>query len=359
MKIIEVRNLSKSYQISRRRDGYLALRDEFVNLFKVPVRWLTGKGKTKDTFWALKNINFSVEEGEVIGIIGKNGTGKSTLLKILSRITSPTGGEAIIRGRVSSLLEVGVGFHPELTGRENIFLNGAILGMTKKEISRKLNQIIEFAGIQKFIETPVKHYSSGMYVRLAFSVAAHMDPDILLVDEVLAVGDYEFQKKCLGKMSEVTEKAGRTILFVSHNMEAIQNLCRRCILLEDGKIKMIGEARKVVEEYIHSNVVSQTGLKYPEDKNKIAQILSIEIKNAENEISSSINMGESWQIIIKYKISQNCPKTIITLEFFSTDGTMFYLTTDNDSFKVIKDKTTGEYEATVNIPGFLNPGNCY
>jgi len=360
MKIIEVNNLSKSYQIGHRKEGYLSLRDEFANLVKAPIQWLRGNRNAKDAFWALQDINFSVKKGEVVGIIGRNGAGKSTLLKILSRITPPTKGEAVIRGRVSSLLEVGVGFHPELTGRENIFLNGAILGMTKKEIARKFNQIIEFAGIQEFIETPVKHYSSGMYVRLAFSVAAHMDPDILLVDEVLAVGDYEFQKKCLGKMNEVTKKAGRTILFVSHNMGAIQNLCKRCILIDKGKIKMIGKTRDVVEEYIHSNTVSRAGLKCPEDKNKIAQILSIEIKNATNELSSSVNMEENWQTIIRYKINQNCPKTIITLEFFSTNGTMFYFTTDNDSSKILKDKTIGEYEATVNIPRFfLNPGDYY
>jgi len=221
--IIEVKNLGKKYNITHRLGGYIALRDVITNAFKSPLKFLKRKTKrflgreTKEEFWALENICFSVNQGEAIGIIGANGAGKSTLLKILTGITPPTTGEAILRGKVASLLEVGTGFHPELTGRENILLNGAILGMPQKEIIKKFDKIVEFSGVSKFLDTPVKYYSSGMYVRLAFSVAAHMEPDILLVDEVLAVGDAEFQKKCLGKMDEVTKTAGRTILFVSHN----------------------------------------------------------------------------------------------------------------------------------------------
>ncbi len=254
--IITVKNISKKYNIAHQRGGYVALRDVLTNIAKKPLKFLKHKAKEatgkagKEEFWALKDINFTVEKGEVVGIIGANGAGKSTLLKILSQITPPTTGEIKINGRLASLLEVGTGFHPELSGRENIFLNGAILGMTKKEIAEKFDDIVKFAGIEKFIDTPVKRYSSGMYVRLAFSVAAHMEPDILLVDEVLAVGDAEFQKKCLGKMDEVTKQAGRTILFVSHNMGAIQNLCKKSILLEGGKIKMIGETKKIITEYL-------------------------------------------------------------------------------------------------------------
>ena len=263
--IIEVKNLGKKYNIAHQRGGYVALRDVLTNILKNPFRFAKDKTKkslgigTKEEFWALNDVNFEVNKGEVIGIIGKNGAGKSTLLKILSKITPPTTGEIKISGRVGSLLEVGTGFHPELTGRENIFLNGAILGMTRHEIAKKFDQIVEFSGIEKFLDTPVKYYSSGMYVRLAFSVAAHMEPDILIVDEVLAVGDAEFQKKCLGKMEEVTKQEGRTILFVSHNMDAIQNLCQRCILLNNGKIQAIGQTDEVVKTYLgNRNSARQT-----------------------------------------------------------------------------------------------------
>ncbi len=207
--------------------------------------------------WALRDISFTVDEGEVLGIVGKNGAGKSTLLKILTRITEPTSGRAIINGRMASLLEVGTGFHPELTGRENIFLNGAILGMKKAEIAKKFDEIVDFSGISRFIDTPVKRYSSGMYVRLAFAVAAHLDPEILLIDEVLAVGDAEFQKKCLGKMKDVAGQ-GRTVLFVSHNMPAVLNLCSRCILLQQGRLEMTGDSETVVRRYLDGGTAAKT-----------------------------------------------------------------------------------------------------
>ena len=272
--IIEVKNLGKKYNITHRLGGYIALRDVITNAFKSPLKFLKRKTKrflgreTKEEFWALENICFSVNQGEAIGIIGANGAGKSTLLKILTGITPPTTGEAILRGKVASLLEVGTGFHPELTGRENILLNGAILGMPQKEIIKKFDKIVEFSGVSKFLDTPVKYYSSGMYVRLAFSVAAHMEPDILLVDEVLAVGDADFQKKCLGKMDEVTHSAGRTILFVSHNLSAIQSLCQKTILLENGQIKKIGETKEVVAYYLKSNPLTSSGANLKERKDR-------------------------------------------------------------------------------------------
>jgi lipopolysaccharide transport system ATP-binding protein len=241
------------------RGKYVALRDVLTNILKSPFKFLIRKTKamagvgTKEEFWALKNVNFTVNKGEVVGIIGHNGAGKSTLLKILSQITPPTEGEITLTGRVGSLLEVGTGFHPELTGRENIFLNGAILGMSQKEIAGKFDQIVEFSGVEKFLDTPVKYYSSGMYVRLAFAVAAHMEPDILIIDEVLAVGDAEFQKKCLGKMDEITKKEGRTILFVSHNMPAIKSLCQKCIVLEAGMVKFIGPTEEAINNYLKSS----------------------------------------------------------------------------------------------------------
>src|SRR3989344_6284809 len=251
--IIEVKNIGKKYNITHQKGSYIALRDVLMNVIKSPFSFLKTKVKQvagfekKEDFWALKDVSFDVEKGEVIGIIGRNGAGKSTLLKILSQITPPTTGEIILRGRVGSLLEVGTGFHPELTGRENIFLNGAILGMKKEEIVRKFDEIVKFAGIEKFLDTPVKHYSSGMYVRLAFSVAAHMETDILIIDEVLAVGDAEFQKKCLGKMEDITKEQGRTILFVSHNMATVKNLCKKCLLLEKGKVIAGGETDEVLD----------------------------------------------------------------------------------------------------------------
>ena len=247
--IIEVKNLSKEYRIGSDA-SYKRLSESLTNVVRNPIRTLRGLRAPKNTFWALRDLNFEVKRGEVLGIIGRNGAGKSTLLKVLSRITHPTEGEIIMRGRVGSLLEVGTGFHPELTGRENIYFNGAILGMRRREINEKFDEIVKFSGVEKFLDTPVKRYSSGMNVRLAFSVAAHLDPEILLVDEVLAVGDAEFQKKCLGKMEEVAGE-GRTVLFVSHNMNAVERMCKRCILLERGRvIQNSSNVSQTIKDYL-------------------------------------------------------------------------------------------------------------
>ncbi len=246
---IEIRQLSKRYRLGATASLDQTLAEMVTKRFR---RWLkrdTTSSHDDRDFWALRDVTFQVQPGEVIGVIGRNGAGKSTLLKILSQITAPTCGEAIIRGRVGSLLEVGTGFHPELSGRENVYLNGTILGMRKSEIDAKFDQIVEFSGIEQFLDTPVKRYSSGMYVRLAFAVAAHLEPEILIVDEVLAVGDFEFQRKCLGKMADVAG-AGRTVLFVSHNMAAIQNLCQRVIWLKDGQVEKVGPTEQVVNAYL-------------------------------------------------------------------------------------------------------------
>ena len=226
--ILEIQNISKKFVINNKQQPYLSLRDSIANIFTAKTN--------KEDFWALKDISFNVEHGDTIGIIGKNGAGKSTLLKILSKITPPTSGKIVCRGRIACLLEVGTGFHSELTGRENVFMNGSILGMRHSEILKNFDAIVDFAGVEKFIDTPLKHYSSGMQLRLAFAVAAHLDPEILIVDEVLAVGDASFQKKCLGKMGEVSEKEGRTVLFVSHNLQAIQDLCSSIVVLEKGNV---------------------------------------------------------------------------------------------------------------------------
>jgi lipopolysaccharide transport system ATP-binding protein len=248
---LRIEGLGKRYRLGR-RERYRSLRDTLARAVRAPQRWL-GRPQPKvadagGTFWALKDVDFEVRHGEVVGVIGRNGAGKSTLLKILSRVTEPTTGQVELYGRVGSLLEVGTGFHPELTGRENIFLNGAILGMTRGEIARKFDEIVAFAEVSEFLDTPVKHYSSGMYMRLAFAVAAHLEPEILVVDEVLAVGDAAFQKKCLGKMGEVA-RAGRTVLFVSHNMGAVANLCSTGVFLERGSVKVRGDVRAAIDAY--------------------------------------------------------------------------------------------------------------
>jgi lipopolysaccharide transport system ATP-binding protein len=265
--IIRVENLSKSYIIGHQgpRERYQSLRDTLShharNFTRRTLETLRGRqvpqGDSTEEFWALKDVSFEVKEGEVLGIIGRNGAGKSTLLKILSRITEPTSGRVTIDGRVASLLEVGTGFHPELTGRENLYLNGAILGMTRKEIKMKFDEIVDFAGVEKFLDTPVKRYSSGMYVRLAFAVAAHLEPEILIVDEVLAVGDAEFQKKCLGKMQDVAS-VGRTVLFVSHNMAAVSSFCTRAILMEKGKIIENSNVIEVINIYNSNSIYASS-----------------------------------------------------------------------------------------------------
>jgi lipopolysaccharide transport system ATP-binding protein len=308
--IIEVKGIGKQYKITHERGRYVALRDVIATIMRKPFAFLADKAKRatglkkKEEFWALKDVSFSIQKGEVIGIIGHNGAGKSTLLKILSQITPPTEGEIVLRGRVGSLLEVGTGFHPELTGRENIFLNGAILGMRRSEMATKFDQIVEFAGIEKFLDTPVKYYSSGMYVRLAFSVAAHMESDILLIDEVLAVGDAEFQKKCLGKMDEITKKDGRTIIFTSHNLAAIRELCSKTILLEGGHIKNFGPTEDVIIEY--QNLLkegSATDLRKETRRrgNGVIRLTGFSIENTSNE--HTLISGENVTFVLSYE----CP----------------------------------------------------
>jgi len=262
--IIQVRGLSKRYRIGAQRARYGSLRESLTTWARQPFPALGRKrGLRQPTIWALKDVTFDVMPGEVLGVIGRNGAGKSTLLKVLSRITEPTEGEVDLFGRVGSLLEVGTGFHPELTGRENIFLNGAVLGMRRAEIDRKFDEIVAFAEMERFIDTPVKHYSSGMYVRLAFSVAAHLEPEILLVDEVLAVGDYEFQKKCLGKMQQVSQ-SNRTVMFVSHNLGSISNLCSRVVWLDEGKLVAQGTADEVISNYVRSRRDESGALCWPD-----------------------------------------------------------------------------------------------
>jgi len=258
--VIEVKNLGKKYNISHQNSRNSNLRDVMSDILSSPFKFFSSKLKNfigrdnNEDFWALRNVNFSINQGETVGIIGSNGSGKSTFLKIISRITTPTEGEVFLNGRVGSLLEVGTGFHEELTGLENVYLNGAILGMRKKEISAKLDEIIKFSEVEKFIDMPIKYYSSGMRVKLAFSIAIHMEPDILIVDEVLAVGDAAFREKCLKKIKEISSNGKCTILFVSHDMDIVKNLCQRCLLLKNGQIEKIGTTKEVVDFYIDDMV---------------------------------------------------------------------------------------------------------
>lgn len=355
--IIEIRGLGKKYDIRHSRGNYIALRDVLMNIIKSPFAFAKDKVKTavglatKEEFWAIRDINLNIERGEVIGVIGANGAGKSTLLKILTGITPPTEGEAILRGRVSSLLEVGTGFHPELTGRENIFLNGAILGMRKREIAEKFDEIVAFAGIEKFLDTPVKHYSSGMYVRLAFSVAAHMEPDILLVDEVLAVGDAEFQRKCLGKMEEVTKKQGRTILFVSHNMGAIQSLCSKSIWIKNGKMEMIGETSNIISKYIDDQIISTQDKEYIENKNKKVQIRKVSIFDKDDKITSLIKIFEPWSVRVEYDINEKISGIHTAIIFTDIHNTNVFVSGESDNNpSVLKDKTIGKYTSMFHFP---------
>lgn len=306
--VIKVENLSKAYQLGQFSTGTLSAdisrwwaikrgkEDPFLKIGETNDRSTKG---SSDIVWSLKDINFEVEQGSAVGIIGRNGAGKSTLLKLLSQVTSPTAGTLKVKGRIASLLEVGTGFHPELTGRENIFLNGAILGMRKNEIKRKFDEIVDFSGVERYIDTPVKRYSSGMYVRLAFAVAAHLESEILIVDEVLAVGDAEFQKKCLGKIGEVSKGEGRTVLFVSHNMNSVKSLCNNGILLENGQVSYIGNVNETLNRYLSSKQSQAIGISYSKQlqEAKPVQLVYADVKDAEGrgkfefEITEEINFA--------------------------------------------------------------------
>src|SRR3984885_11497104 len=320
---IIIENLSKRYTIDHQRATGDGLRHAMEGAMRAPLAWL-GSSRMKKMqqvdFWALKGVSFQINRGEVVGIIGSNGAGKSTLLKILSRITVPTEGRIRINGRVASLLEVGTGFHPELTGRENIFLNGAILGMSRAEIIRKFDEIVEFSGIEEFLDTPVKRYSSGMYVRLAFAVAAHLEPEILIVDEVLAVGDAAFQKKCLGKM-ESFACSGRTVLFVSHNIEAVRTLCQRCIWLKDGKVHRDGPSGEIVEEYFNS-IFNELSFSYiSRDYGLIIQ--KVVLKNDRGEDTTQFRPGEDLIVEISYVAQKSLVYPYVVLGVQSINGSCF------------------------------------
>ncbi len=322
--IISVENLSKSYRLQHQtRERYSTLRDLLANKVRGLFRRTPAAANTEEEFWALKDVSFEIKQGEVVGIIGRNGAGKSTLLKILSRITEPTTGRIRLAGRVASLLEVGTGFHPELTGRENIFLNGAILGMNQQEIRRKFDEIVEFAEVEKFLDTPVKRYSSGMYVRLAFAVAAHLEPEILVVDEVLAVGDAAFQQKCLGKMKNVAQGEGRTVLFVSHNMGVVRDLCSRAIFLQGGQVLKDGGCQEVVSAYMQSTSGQQALPQWKRTEEKhasVSAITELSLMSADGRHIAELVMGDAIRLEMKLTFSAEVPAPQFGVKVHSVDG---------------------------------------
>ncbi len=364
--VISIENLSKSYRLGQIGTG------TFANDLKLWWARLRGRpnpllriGETDhgnregEEIWALRDVNFNVEQGEVLGIIGRNGAGKSTLLKILSRVTAPTSGRVRVKGRVASLLEVGTGFHPELTGRENVYLNGAILGMNRREIARKFDEIVDFSGVEKFIDTPVKRYSSGMYVRLAFAVAAHLEPEILVVDEVLAVGDAEFQKKCLGKMGEVAQE-GRTVLFVSHNMGAIEKLCPRAILLDSGTLSKAGPATDVIFHYLYLFQGETNKFGFDQQlKNSLLQFEDIDVLLDGNKSTDILQVGDRVDLVVKIGVNKPCKNIYFGVTLLDEWNNVVFAFHAREAGLFVDQFIEDELSVKVEIPHLLIPSGTY
>lgn len=354
---IRVENLGKRYHIGGAQTRYKTLRETLISAASAPVRWLKGQRHEENMFWALQDVSFEIKQGEAVGIIGRNGAGKSTLLKILSRITKPTTGRVELFGRVGSLLEVGTGFHNELTGRDNIYLNGAILGMSRQEIMRKFDEIVAFAEVEKFLDTPVKYYSSGMYVRLAFAVAAHLDPEILVVDEVLAVGDAQFQRKCLGKMGKATQD-GRTVLFVSHNMGAVSQLCSRAIILKRGKISLDCDTASAISAYLSEIAGTNHAIEYPIEPDRDIQINSIFISLPDGTVVGSCKHNQPFCVNVKYTVRNWKLGSYICLDVFNELDSRILWSSDTKSVdEMMNPRNSGTYQARITIPAnVLSPG---
>jgi homopolymeric O-antigen transport system ATP-binding protein len=358
--IVKVEHLSKHYQIGSKTAQYATLRESLSNAVRSPFAKLRRGSRSQESIWALRDVSFNVMPGEVLGVIGQNGAGKSTLLKILSRITEPTEGRAELYGRAGSLLEVGTGFHPELTGRENIYLNGAILGMTRPEINRKFDEIVAFAELEKFLDTPVKRYSSGMYMRLAFSVAAHLDPEILVVDEVLAVGDAAFQKKCLGRMRDIST-GGRTVLFVSHNMAAIRSLCERGILLAKGRKVFEGPAGECVDRYLAeitqhaTNEVDLTRARRVPNADLTLKINKVRLVSADGR--PLVRSGDPLEVEMMFSVTEPLEEVVVGLNVSSGDNVAIFECRNSHSAGVIDRLAPGEYAIQCRIEqNILSPG---
>jgi lipopolysaccharide transport system ATP-binding protein len=357
--IITAENLSKCYVIGHLKNQGDGLRHVLDRAMRSPFQWLQARKKQKknerEEFWALKDVSFEINRGDVVGIIGRNGAGKSTLLKVLSRITEPTSGRITLKGRVASLLEVGTGFHAELTGRENIFLNGAILGMSQAEIKRKFDEIVAFSEVERFLDTPVKRYSSGMYTRLAFAVAAHLEPEILIVDEVLAVGDAGFQKKCLGKMQEVSQSQGRTVLFVSHNMGAVTNLCKSAIWLQGGKLREFGEARAIVQNYLTDTTGDSGQFQTVKDVKRIGGYGDkMRIESIEWLSDYPIKHGTRVRLAMNCRTSADCVDVSAGLGFSNLEGVRL-LTYDTDLYTPARHQIKKDQNVTFEIEIFDLP----
>jgi lipopolysaccharide transport system ATP-binding protein len=362
--LISVNALGKKYLIDHRseRPQYKSLRDAIADGSRAALTRFLPNGKktprhTVEDFWALRDVSFDVKQGEVLGIIGRNGAGKSTLLKVLSRITDPTEGEVRIRGRVASLLEVGTGFHPELTGRENIYLNGSILGMSKAEIKRKFDEIVAFAEVEKFLDTPVKRFSSGMYVRLAFAVAAHLEPEILIVDEVLAVGDTQFQEKCLGKMRDISSGDGRTVLFVSHNLATVKSLCSSAVLLKNGRVVYRGSTSDAIQEYISTSIQHSGHWIRNGAGGKDIRFESVSLTDLQGIIKSDFDFSEPVCIDLRATILKDLKNAEFAIRVINQEGNTIFTTGNSDHARSYLPLTAGPTRYIITIPQeFLNPG---
>jgi lipopolysaccharide transport system ATP-binding protein len=369
---IRVENISKKFRLGARRiGGYRTLRETIVDAARAPLSKFRRRVRTPgerptaedaNSLSALRDVSLEVQPGEVVGLIGRNGAGKSTLLKILSRITEPTAGRVELRGRVGSLLEVGTGFHNELTGRENIYLNGGILGMGRREVARKFDEIIAFAEMERFLDTPVKHYSSGMYVRLAFAVAAHLDLEILLVDEVLAVGDLEFQKKCLQRMGSISE-GGRTVIFVSHNLGIIHRLCDRVVLLRQGQVHCDGPTADVIQAYLNENLSREGHWERPRDLNSGRDVClrRVQVLGNDGRVTGVVNCEDEFRIAIDYEVLQTSPNFEVALGIRNSEGVNIVVSLDSDTGKwPDRIRPTGTYRSVCRIPAhLLAPGTYF
>ena len=353
--IIKATTIAKQYQLGPKNIKYNTLRDTLADVVRAPLKRFRSNN-ANGTIMALRDVSFEVASGEVVGIIGRNGAGKSTLLKVLSRITQPTSGRIDLYGRVASLLEVGTGFHPELSGRENIYLNGAIMGMTRAEIRSKFDEMVAFSEVENFIDTPVKHFSSGMYLRLAFAVAAHLDPDILLVDEVLAVGDARFQRKCLDKMEDVRQ-AGRTVIFVSHNMPAVTRLCPRTILLEDGAISFDGPSHEAVGMYLGSSMRTNAAREWTNVENApgndIVRLRAIRVRTEDGEICESVDIRSRVGVEMEFDVLEPGHVLVPNYHFVNQEGVLVFIANDHDEQWRRKPRPVGRYSSTAWIPGNL------
>jgi lipopolysaccharide transport system ATP-binding protein len=356
--MIEVTTLGKQYRRGGKQAVYRTLREDLLSLMTGGLVGRRDRKSANESFWALRDVSLTIDEGEVVGLIGRNGAGKSTLLKVLSRITKPTEGQAQLYGRVGALLEVGTGFHQELTGRENVFLAGTILGMRRSEVKAKFDEIVAFSEMEDFLDTPVKHYSSGMSVRLAFSVAAHLEPEIMLIDEVLAVGDAAFQRKCLGKMSQVA-LVGRTILFVSHNMEAIQKLCTRAIFIENGRVSFDGDPKDAVDRYLEDDAVCLS-VEFPENPSAAMKLRRLElVDTAGNPATGSLETADGLRVGIEYDINRAVRGAQVLLQIMDGGGALLS-TSDADTVpERLEGRQPGRYKALIEIPPRLLGSGYY